>query len=275
VRLEYVSGGAAVEYIQHNIFQASIGLHEELIDSGLLPDYSSYLLKRLTEIEDLFIEVGDEKGMLENMEFVQTLDEDLRKCSQIFSVQEEQLQSTISRFIDDVKACMEEIKTINGQEELKRPVGLELSREEPGIVTACATLFSLWKEEKKCLDGKKRGVAKKHFEEKDFDVFGEYKIIVKEIKEGPQGTLKIAKGLASKKNIVVIFGRDEKISVVGLRGEADINMGEIVKRASEGLGGGGGGRPDFGQGAGEDASKLTETRDLVKKEILKSLKNNN
>jgi alanyl-tRNA synthetase len=273
VRLEYVSGGAAVVYIKDNVFQAAKELLGELIDSDLLPEYSLTLMKRLTEIEERFNKIVDENGMLENRDFIQTLDEELLKCSQIFSVQVKQLKRTVKRFLNDIKAFREEIKKINGKERLQKPVDLELSKEESIIVMACKTVFSLWKKEKKHLEEKRGRLAKKHFEEKDFEVIGEYKIIVKDIKAGLKGTLKIAKELVSKKNVVVIFGRDKIISVIGVRGEANINMGEIVQRASEMLGGGGGGRPDFGQGAGKDASKLIEAMNLVKKDILKSLKN--
>ena len=45
--------------------------------------------------------------------------------------------------------------------------------------------------------------------------------------------------------------------------------GNLVRTASKILGGGGGGKPDFAQGGGTDASKIDEALEAVKSEVAK------
>ena len=53
--------------------------------------------------------------------------------------------------------------------------------------------------------------------------------------------------------------------------KAGVNAGNIVKAIAEATGGRGGGRPNYAQGGGKDATKLDETLIKIKEEIIKSL----
>ena len=50
---------------------------------------------------------------------------------------------------------------------------------------------------------------------------------------------------------------------------AGAKAGDLVRTASKVLGGGGGGKPDFAQGGGADASKIDEALEAVKSEVAK------
>ena len=60
---------------------------------------------------------------------------------------------------------------------------------------------------------------------------------------------------------VLASEQDGKVAVIAAVSKSlvpKVHAGNIVKRVSETLGGKGGGRPDFAQGGGTDASKLDE-----------------
>ena len=48
-----------------------------------------------------------------------------------------------------------------------------------------------------------------------------------------------------------------------------IKAGDLVRGASKMLGGGGGGKPDFAQGGGADASKIDEALEALKAQAMK------
>ena len=73
-------------------------------------------------------------------------------------------------------------------------------------------------------------------------------------------------------NAVVLLGtisegRAVVMASVGKSAQSKIKAGDLVKRASEVLGGGGGGRPDFAQGGGPNAGALDQAIDKAIKSI--------
>ena len=52
--------------------------------------------------------------------------------------------------------------------------------------------------------------------------------------------------------------------------KAGIKAGDLVRGAAKVLGGGGGGKPDFAQGGGVDASKIDEALEALKHEAQKA-----
>ena len=79
-----------------------------------------------------------------------------------------------------------------------------------------------------------------------------------------------------KNGVVVIASRgDDRANLVaaiseGARG-AGLKAGNLIKIASQILGGGGGGKDDFAQGGGTDQAKLSTALESIKSEIVKSL----
>ncbi|MBT1176385.1 alanine--tRNA ligase [Bifidobacterium callimiconis] len=94
---------------------------------------------------------------------------------------------------------------------------------------------------------------------------------------------------ALRKSVMDIRGRfgESKPLVVALAGEGEngnpviivatneaargtgIKAGDLVRTASKTLGGGGGGKPDFAQGGGQDATKIDEALSSLKAQVLK------
>jgi alanyl-tRNA synthetase len=137
--------------------------------------------------------------------------------------------------------------------------------------STCSELFSIWREEKKYIERKRKEGVKKDLEKKEVeDVFG-YEIIIKELNSKGLNLVNYAKELSGEKRIVVLFGIDDGISIVALRGDANVNMGELVKDVSALLNGKGGGRPDFGQGRGIDVKKIEMAKKIASERIKKDL----
>ncbi|MFQ5801149.1 MAG: DHHA1 domain-containing protein, partial [Candidatus Hydrothermarchaeales archaeon] len=270
VRLEYTAGKAAMEYIKDQIFGSSVKVLRNIIESHVLEEYAPPLKRHLKEIEEWLSSIRNEEDMRRSMNFVEVLDEELRRCAKLFSVQPEHLERTITRFLKEIQVCRREIKKIDKGKRTQEAIRIEGERSV--LFSACETVFKLWKNEKKCLEQLKKGRIKRELEAEDIVKVGGYEIVVKDIKAETKDTLKAAKGLVGEKRIVVLFGLGERISVVGLRGKVEIHMGELVREVSKMLGGGGGGRPDFGQGAGKNVDSLDEAMEFARNSIIYKLK---
>ena len=65
--------------------------------------------------------------------------------------------------------------------------------------------------------------------------------------------------------------KDDKVTIAAGVKEANVKAGDWIKKIAPILGGGGGGRPDFAQAGGKDASKLPEAKaaalDFVKEAL--------
>lgn len=83
---------------------------------------------------------------------------------------------------------------------------------------------------------------------------GDIKKLVDDMKNGHE---KVAALLLQKKG-------DKVMLVAGVKG-ADIKAGDWIKAVAPIVGGGGGGRPDFAQAGGKDASKINEAKDFAMK----------
>jgi len=63
---------------------------------------------------------------------------------------------------------------------------------------------------------------------------------------------------------------DKVIIAAGVK-DADIKAGDWIKKIAPILGGGGGGRPDFAQAGGKDASKLPEAKEQARAFVTEAL----
>jgi len=72
--------------------------------------------------------------------------------------------------------------------------------------------------------------------------------------------------LMEKTNKGVIFAANETKGklVFVVKSKSDVHAGNLVKKAAQIAGGGGGGRPDFAQAGGKDVSKIDDVLDYVK-----------
>ena len=89
--------------------------------------------------------------------------------------------------------------------------------------------------------------------------------------------IKVANSLTKKepKAVVVMCGVDKTVKIVVMAGEAavgrGVNAGVIASSIAKALGGGGGGRPNFGQGGGTQVDKVDDALKAVEAIVRKQL----
>ncbi len=136
--------------------------------------------------------------------------------------------------------------------------------------------FREWKEQRKEIQRLKQEIAelRKADLKHQFRKINNAEYIVAEIEADIEESIKTARGLAADRKAVLLLGIDDKISVVGARGEKlELNMAEIVAEVARLLGGGGGGKPEFAQGAGKRKDKIKEALKLAESMLREKLKN--
>ncbi len=99
------------------------------------------------------------------------------------------------------------------------------------------------------------------------------KVVVHRIEGGMKDLLPLSRQLAEAPNVVAILGAaGDQASVVVARGrEGRVDAGAVIQAAVAVLGGKGGGKPDFAQGAGPKPEALEEALQAAKREVLSSL----
>lgn len=235
VRIEYVAGEAAKRYMKE----------EKDVFERCLRTFRRFNY----QVPDLTVTVLDPAEVSSQ----------LKAAAGVFSVSRKQLPATLEKFLREMEAMGEEL-------------GIEVSKRLEGdLASVSERIFREWKSLRK----KKKGTLAKTLE-KEVEALasalpmkaGKHRFKIGEIRADMGGTVKAASLLLEGVEIVVLFGVDSRISVVGMRTqEAKLNMGEVVREACKILGGGGGGRQDFAQGAGFDKDKLQEAKKWVEEYI--------
>jgi alanyl-tRNA synthetase len=243
VRLEYVAGRASENYQS-----ATSDLFEGIVQSLKSEGWS----------------IKDEKGFEGKMK-------ELTKSAKTFSIPIDQLPSTILRFKNEIEEYGGEISR------LRKSLGMsskkmKLKKSTQSLSKFSSFLFETWKMKIKEIEKLQNKIAKQATEEIGKPVrVGKHEILVGEIPGSMDETVKTAGNVLFPNRAVVIFGKNKNISVVGMRGkEVNIDMGAIVKEICGVLGGGGGGKPDFGRGSG-NKDKLQEAIGFAGKRIKEEL----
>ena len=180
-----------------------------------------------TKIQDGVVRIEFTAGRAA-FEYIRERERLLRLASEKLSVNPEQLPETVEKFFREWKALRKEV------EKLRREMA-ELKKAEL----------------------EKRVVSTAR---------GEY--LVASIDATMEETIKTAQALASPKRAVVLFGVADKVYVAGIRGkELKLDISKIVREVCSLLGGGGGGRADFAQGAGKNKEKLEEAIALAEQRL--------
>jgi alanyl-tRNA synthetase len=243
VRLEYVAGKACADY------QCTI-----------------------EDMWDEMIEIAKKEGweIKGEKEFDKKMKE-LTASAKIFSINVGQLPLTLDRFKNEIEEYGGEILR------LKKSLGMpskkmKLKKSTQSLSKFSSFLFETWKMKRKEIEKLQNKIAKQATEEIGKPVkVGKHEILIGEIPGGMDEAVKTAGNVLSSNMAVVIFGKNKNISVVGMRGkEVNIDMGAVVKEICGILGGGGGGRPDFGRGSG-NKDKLQEAIGFAKKRIKEEL----
>lgn len=153
-------------------------------------------------------------------------------------------------------------------EKIVEKIGKILEVPDKKIVEKTESLIEKWKKNRKELDRLREGVAKKKTEELEFEKVGTCKVLIKELKADMEEMQKISMKMTEANTLIVLFGVNEKIDVFASAGEkVDLDIGNLVRKICEILGGKGGGSPKLGRGFGvkkECLEKAKEkARDLI------------
>jgi alanyl-tRNA synthetase len=279
IRLEYVAGEAARRYIIKKIFKPYRGILQDLRSDKKISDLMLDLNNRgtLAKMEEgervlnLLKEKSIDSLNKKELSFMNSLVDEVEEAADVFSVTLDQLKPTVNRFLKEV---LEDHGKINRLRRTLKMPEKRLEEEELFRQTRvgrpiflpelCQLIFMTWKEQKKDLERLVGELARERVEGLAFEKIEGYEFLCEEMKGSLEEVQKTAQELLGVKRIIVLFGLDEKIFVVGMRGrDVDIDMGELVKRTCEILGGGGGGKPDFARGAGKNKEKLKEAKEWV------------
>jgi alanyl-tRNA synthetase len=279
IRLEYVAGEAARRYIIKKIFKPYRGILQDLRSDKKISDLMLDLNNRgtLAKMEEgervlnLLKEKSIDSLNKKELSFMNSLVDEVEEAADVFSVTLDQLKPTVNRFLKEV---LEDHGKINRLRRTLKMPEKRLEEEELFRQTRvgrpiflpelCQLIFMTWKEQKKDLERLVGELARERVEGLAFEKIEGYEFLCEEMKGSLEEVQKTAQELLGVKRIIVLFGLDEKIFVVGMRGrDVNIDMGELVKRTCEILGGGGGGKPDFARGAGKNKEKLKEAKEWV------------
>ncbi|MFH1773621.1 MAG: alanine--tRNA ligase [Methanobacteriota archaeon] len=185
--------------------------------------------------------------------------EQLRAAAEVFSVPREELPRTIKKFVREILA-------------LRKEVGeAQIAWKGRKLQDVAQEIFGEWKELRK---RKERAIARKAsfalnaiLSKPPEEVRG-IKYRIEELEAGMEETIKAASELLKVTKVVVLFGTNDRVAVVGMCDESvDIDMAHVVREACRILGGRGGGKPSFAQGAGTKKEKIEEARQFVRKYI--------
>ncbi len=158
------------------------------------------------------------------------------------------------------------LRHIEKEEKVLKKAANVLSVNPEALPGAVERFFREWKEQRKEIERLKQEIAelRKASLANAFKKAGDFEYLVAEVEGDMQECIKTATGLSGENRAIVLFGVNEKISIVGVRGEkVEANMAEVVSSVARLLGGGGGGKPDFAQGAGRHKEKLQEAKALA------------
>ncbi|MGZ4857107.1 MAG: alanine--tRNA ligase-related protein, partial [Methanobacteriaceae archaeon] len=191
-------------------------------------------IKRTERIQDGVERLEFSAGM-SAIEAVQKNDTLLQESASVFKVEAEQLPKTSQRFFTEWKAFKNDIKRLQNQVANLKTKSMVNETEKIGDLSLIRAK----------VDAEISELVKMVIELTDD---GEVDVAVLGSSEG-----KIV-GAASKKAL-----------------EKGIKINEIIKKAAQILGGGGGGRPNLAQGAGSDGKKIQEALDFVKEPLMDKL----
>jgi alanyl-tRNA synthetase len=173
------------------------------------------------------------------IEAIQKNDTLLQESASVFKVEAEQLPKTSERFFTEWKAFKNDIKRLQNQVANLKTKSLVNETEKIGDLSLIRAKV-------------------------DAEISELVKMVTELTDDG-------------KVDVAVLGSSEGKIAGAASQKALDkgIKINEIIKKAAQILGGGGGGRPNLAQGAGSDGTKIQEALDFVKEPLKDTLAQKN
>ncbi len=174
----------------------------------------------------------------------------------------ERVQDGVERF--EYSAGLHGVEKWQHEQDLLRAAASEIDVAPPELPQATARIFSEWKEQRKLLDELQKQLAelKASAAADEAETINGVRLIIQDNLD-PGALQKTAAELLSADKTVVLLaapsGNGQPVRLLfGRSKDVNLDMGSVLREAASVMGGKGGGRPDFAQGAGPDAAKLSE-----------------
>ena len=143
------------------------------------------------------------------------------------------------------------------------------------IYAARDKLLADWKELRKDLDSVKKGLVGETVEDlvKKADQVKGVRVVRHMQSEDMKHLVNLAKQIIAQPKTVAVLGSDQGGAKVVVARSQDLAMDckALVSQAMKVVGGSGGGKPDFAQGGGPDASKIEQALDSAVAAVRKAL----
>ncbi|MGB1697941.1 MAG: alanine--tRNA ligase [Thermoplasmatota archaeon] len=168
----------------------------------------------------------------------------------------ERVQDGVERF--EYSAGQHAVSRWQSEQTLLRDAAKELDVVAEDLPKAAARFFTEWKEQRKLLDELQKQLAelKAQAASGDAEEINGVRLIVQTVDQAAMQ--QTAQELVAQPKTVALLGTESGRLLFGRSADVDVNMGNVLREAAAVMGGKGGGRPDFAQGAGPDASKLED-----------------
>ena len=154
-------------------------------------------------------------------------------------------------------------------------VSVKLNTTPDGVGVAVDKLLADWKELRKDLDSVKKGLVGETVEDlvKKADQVKGVRVVRHMQSEDMKHLVNLAKQIIAQPKTVAVLGSDQGGAKVVVARSQDLAMDckALVSQAMKVVGGSGGGKPDFAQGGGPDASKIEQALDSAVAAVRKAL----
>ena len=127
-------------------------------------------------------------------------------------------------------------------------------------------MISEIKENRKKIEKLEKEIADIQTQKLKFESYGDLRVLIAQVDASPEELQKISLKLSGDDTVIFLFGvKGDKINIFASSGKKfDKDIGELVKKVSEFLGGRGGGSKSLGRGFGTKIDLLEEAKTLVR-----------
>ncbi len=177
-------------------------------------------------------------------------------------VRVESIQDGVVRF--EFTAGESALEFVQSLERILRDASSILRVEPSMLPKTVERFFEEWKERGKEIERLRREIAKIKAEKllEDAEEFDSIKVVCEVIDASMEEMVKIAEELVKRKAVGVLMNREGKVKVVAFSG-IDVDARDLIREVGRRIKGGGGGRKEIAQGAGQIALTKDELTSLV------------